>query len=821
VADDNKLRLEIAHVLFIDIVGYSKLLIDEQSEALRDLNRIVRDTAAAQTAESLGQLIRLPTGDGMALVFTGSIEAPVECALEISEALRAQPNLPLRMGIHSGPINRVPDVNERESIAGAGINIAQRVMDCGDAGHILLSKRVADDLAQYRRWQPYLHDLGDVEVKHGMLVSLVNFQSDDVGNPNPPGKFTIAKSLRPQSTASPRVKRLPILTTLLFLGVLLFGLAVAGIIFTPAILTRVGELKTSVKSRARSGTSAAIPVSEKSIAVLPFENLSADKSNAYFAAGIRDEILTRLANLGELKVIARTSTEKYESHPADIRTIGAELGVAHLLEGSVQKVGNEVHVNVQLIEANTGAHVWAQSYDRTLERVFAVEGEVAQTVANELEIALLPAQIEKLKSMPTNNAAAYDAYLKGDYALEQARKNPGDYQSAFEPAIQNLQEATTADPQFALAFARLAYAQLTKEEFAHLDGRTEHQPQLLASAKQNIDRALQLQPNLPDARLALGRWYLAAQQDRATALKEYERALELDPGLSEATARIGSLLLSKGRTEEAIELYRKGLESDPRNYQLLRNLGIAYTMRRDYKQGAELDARIVAMDPADELDSCNLALDSLQTSGDLVAARKVLDNLISHLPAGRAKGSRLTGMELMLLILGRDYSAAKSYAETIPPQNWETKWARPMTLGDIESNLGNKVAAQKFYETARELLTAEIKEKPEESEAHADLALAAAGLGQADEALREAQRAIELAPVETQARTGLQRLVNLAAVNSRLGNKDEAIAMIERVLAMPNTGEALSLWQLRLEPVWDPLRGDPRFEKIVAGVAPK
>src|SRR5919198_6073672 len=188
-----KLRLEIAHVLFMDIVGYSKLLIDEQSEALTELNQIVRNTEAAREAEAAGRLIILPTGDGMALVFTGSVEEPVECALEISQTLRAQPSLPLRMGIHSGPVHHVLDANQRENIAGAGINIAQRVMDCGDAGHILVSKRVADDLAQYRRWQPYLHDLGDVEVKHGMSVSVVNFYADVVGNPNPPARLKSAK----------------------------------------------------------------------------------------------------------------------------------------------------------------------------------------------------------------------------------------------------------------------------------------------------------------------------------------------------------------------------------------------------------------------------------------------------------------------------------------------------------------------------------------------------------------------------------------------------------------------------------------------------
>ena len=191
MADEQKanLRLEIAHVLFMDIVGYSKLLTDEQSEALQELNQIVRNTEAAREAEAAGQLTILPTGDGMALVFTGSVEEPVECALEISHALRAQPSLPVRMGIHSGPVHHVKDANERENVAGVGINIAQRVMDCGDAGHILVSKRVADDLAQKRRWQPYLHELGDVEVKHGVVVSLVNFYAETIGNPAPPARI--------------------------------------------------------------------------------------------------------------------------------------------------------------------------------------------------------------------------------------------------------------------------------------------------------------------------------------------------------------------------------------------------------------------------------------------------------------------------------------------------------------------------------------------------------------------------------------------------------------------------------------------------------
>src|SRR5436190_9900607 len=255
MADEQKtqLRLEIAHVLFVDIVGYSKLLIDEQSEALQELNQIVRKTEAARAAEAAGQLIILPTGDGMALVFTGSVEDPVECALQISQKLCAQPSLPVRMGIHSGPVHHVADVNQRENIAGAGINIAQRVMDCGDAGHILLSKRVADDLAQYRRWQPYLHDLGDFEVKHGVVVSVVNLYADVVGNPDPPERLKHGKRIPERVVSSAaRAKRSPIPVTRIVVRFMLFTLAVLGIIFAPAILKQMQARQTTAPAPAAS-----------------------------------------------------------------------------------------------------------------------------------------------------------------------------------------------------------------------------------------------------------------------------------------------------------------------------------------------------------------------------------------------------------------------------------------------------------------------------------------------------------------------------------------------------------------------------------------
>src|SRR5262245_28588849 len=242
--EKSKPRLEIVHVLFIDIVGYSKLLTDEQSEALQELNQIVRNTEAARQAEAAGQLIILPTGDGMALAFTGSVEGPVECALEVSQALRAQPSLPVRMGIHSGPVQYIKDANARENISGVGINIARRVMDCGDAGHILVSKRFAGDLAQHRRWQRYLHELGDVEVKHGVVVSLVNLYAETIGNPVPPA--CVAGVRRTVPGVTQRKRHSPIGLAFFIIVVLLLVLAIVSVIFAPAIMRSVDKNRATL-----------------------------------------------------------------------------------------------------------------------------------------------------------------------------------------------------------------------------------------------------------------------------------------------------------------------------------------------------------------------------------------------------------------------------------------------------------------------------------------------------------------------------------------------------------------------------------------------
>src|SRR5437868_8847545 len=479
-----KLRLEIAHVLFIDIVGYSKLRTTEQSAHIEKLRKIVRGTDQFHTAEAEGKLLRLPTGDGGALVFR-NLEAPVLCAVEIANALRDHPELRVRMGIHSGPVNEVTDLNEQANIAGAGINIAQRVMDCGDAGHILVSKHVAEDLEQYDQWQPYLHDLGECEIKHGERLHVVNFYNHEIGNSAMPSK--LSKSDKAAASAATPPGRSRYSTIALGIGALIVvGAAALFFASRTAFRTAAGRVEPALAST--------LPVSEKSIAVLPFEHLSRDPDNAYFTDGIQDEILTRLSKIAALKVISRTSTQKYKSAPDNLREVGKQLGVANLLEGSVQKVSNAVHINVQLIRASNDDHLWAESYDRELQNIFGVEGEVAGKIAEALNAKLTGAEEKALADKPTTNLAAYDAYLHGR-SIEATRFDiPGEQQAAADYAT-----AVQLDPAFALAWSHLARVR----SFLYFNAidRDVNSP---AAIKEAADRAFAIQPELGEAWLAKG-----------------------------------------------------------------------------------------------------------------------------------------------------------------------------------------------------------------------------------------------------------------------------------------------------------------------------
>jgi TolB-like protein/Flp pilus assembly protein TadD len=528
-------KVEIAHVLTMDVVEYSTLLITEQSRIMAELKRIVRDTARFRRAEAEQKLICLPTGDGMALVFFSDHEAPLECAMEISAAIKDRPEIRLRMGIHSGPVDVVLDVNERANVAGAGIDVAQRVMDCGDAGHILLSKRVADDLAPFPQWNPHLHDLGECEVKHGRKISLVNFYTDTIGNRRPPNKLKCAQ--KPfLSRRLPNWLGPPISTT----AVVLFFLVAGAVSY---LLYRLPLPSRSAKPSAGM---------QKSIAVLPFENLSHDPENAYFADGIQEEILTRLSKIAELKVISRTSTQRYKSAPNNLPEIAKQLGVAHVLEGTVQKAADQVRVHVQLINAQNDSHLWSEKYDRKLMDIFAVESEIATKIAETLKARLTGAEQKVIATRPTENSEAHQLYLKGLYYWNKFR-GPG-----FEKSRAYFQQAIDLDPSYALAYAGLA----DHYGFASANGLmspSEGWPKCEAA----VNKALELDDTLAEAYNPLAAVKLYYNRDWPAAERSFRRGIELNPNFAEIRNHYAVRLVSFGRNQEALAEIERAIELDP------------------------------------------------------------------------------------------------------------------------------------------------------------------------------------------------------------------------------------------------------------------
>ena len=592
-------KFEIGHVLFIDIVGYSKLLITEQSNQIQTLKEIVRGTEQVRLAEAEGKLLRLPTGDGGALVFRNNLEAPVLCALEIAKALKSHPEIRVRMGVHSGPVNEVTDLNEQSNIAGAGINMAQRVMDCGDAGHILLSKRVADDLEQYPQWRSRLQELGEFEVKHGARVSVVNLFTDEVGNHALPARLAAAKKASRSSEKRVTARQI-VLTSL----IVLICLGVPILIFTPAILK-------SLRSTSKAGatpTVDGVAIPEKSIAVLPFDNLSEEKGNAFFAEGIQDEILTRLAKVADLKVISRTSTQRFKAAPSDLRDIAKQLGVMNILEGSVQKSNDQVRINVQLINAVTDAHLWAEIYDRKLTDLFTVESEVAKTIADTLQAKLTGSEIRAISSRPTEDPAAHDLFVQGRHFLALRRDDN------LPRAIEFFHQAIARDPNYAAAYAGLSEALILLPRYTGAYP-SQTRPQSRVAAL----KALELNPNLAEAHNALAKIAMDYDVDFAEATREFKRAIELNPNYAGAHHWFSGTLESQGQFAEAIAESKLGTELDPFSAVNLVDQGRIYGSARRFTEAKGVFEKALAIDPAFSYAHWHYG-EMLQVSGDLKGA---------------------------------------------------------------------------------------------------------------------------------------------------------------------------------------------------------
>jgi TolB-like protein/class 3 adenylate cyclase len=783
-----EIQLEIAHVLFIDIVGYSKLSINEQNAVVEELNEVVRVSEQFQLAEKASRLLKIATGDGMALVFYSSLGAPAQCAVEISRAREEHSRLQLRMGIHSGPVSGVVDVNNRPNLAGAGINIAQRVMDCGDGGHILLSKHAAEDLEEYEQWRPLLHDLGTCEVKHGVRVSVTSLYSDEVGNPQLPKKFLALKKHRSHVHWAEA--------------------AIALLVLAAVVVAFIFALRKPTRS--------SLSIAEKSIAVLPFENLSEEKANAFFADGVQDEILTNLARIADLKVISRTSVMQYKTGlQRNLREIGQQLGVAHLLEGSVQRAANRVRVNAQLIDARTDAHLWAQTYDRDLADVFAIQSEIAKAIADQLQARLSPNAKAAIEKAPTTDLAAFDLYTRAKTLLFSTSFGPTLEQN-LRQAVELLNQAIQRDPAFFEAHCELLYAHalLYSVGFDHTAGR-------LASTEAALQATARLRPDAGETHLARAQYLYFGPRDYAAALAELEnarRSLPNDPGIFEL---IGFILRRRGQQEEGLRNLEKALELDPRSYDIMQQIALSYEQLRRYPEEAAILDRALTVIPNDVATKCARAAVDLYWKADTRPLHEMIDSILAKDPGSISDGANSW---FVCALAERDPAAAERALVTLDDSPC---WGDDVI--DLSRNFGDgllarvmkdEAKARTAFSKARAEQEKIVQAQPEYGPALCVLGLIDAALGRKEAALAEGRRAIELLPVEKDSVNGSRMIQYFAVTAAWTGDKDLALQQLELGVRAPSTSQLLSYGGLKLLPFWDPLRGDPRFEKIVNSLAP-
>ena len=772
-----QVQLEIAHVLFVDIVGYSKLSVSDQHAAVEELNEVVRASEQFQRAEAADRLLKIATGDGMALVFYTSPEAPAQCAVEISRALKQHPHLRLRMGIHSGPVSGVVDVNNRPNLAGSGLNMAQRVMDCGDAGHILVSKHVAEDLEEYEGWRARLHDLGTCEVKHGARIGLASVYDNEVGNPQLPSKLQAVKKHRA------RVRWAEVAVGLLVL---------AAIIGAVTFFLR----RAAVPS---------LTISEKSIAVLPFENLSEEQQNAYFADGVQDEILTHLAKIADLKVISRTSAMQYKSGaPRNLREIGQQLGVAHLLEGSVQRAGGKVRVNAQLIDARNDAHLWAQTYDRELADVFAIQSEIARTIAEELKAKISPTEKAAIEKPPTTNLAAYDLYLRAQ-ALNLDTTDQSRAKENIPESVRLLDEVVSRDPDFVSAWCLLSNVHGTSYYLGH-----DHTPERLQKANAAIQAALRVDPNSGEAHLANALYYYRGFRDFKTARTELAAARLTLPNDAQVFFYSGVFDYRQGDWPSATRNIERAVELDPRNLLYVQQMALCYQPQRRYADELRMWDRALSIVPGDGVSRVGRACVAANARGDMKPYQETMAALLAENP-----GANRELDDPVVALRERTPKAAARVLSNYSPEGvyyYGVSYPHTYWEGVVARWQADSTKARTAFTAARGEIEKVLQEQPDFAAALSLLGMIDAGLGRKVDAIREGRRACELLPMSKDAVDGVAFVVNQAQIYAWTGEKDLAIEQLSMALKVPND---LHYGEMRLHPLWDPLRDDPRFEKLI------
>jgi TolB-like protein/class 3 adenylate cyclase len=615
----------------MDIVAYSELATDKQTGLLAQLQSIVSATPEFARAKQSGQLISLSTGDGMALVFFGDPEAPVRCALRLGQAFRNHGEIKVRMGVHSGPVYRVADINANLNVAGGGINVAQRVMNCGEAGHILVSSAAAEVLRELSDWGGLLHDLGEAKVKHDLRVHLFNLYSSEAGNPARPRQLRRRESLRRYWLAAA-------LAAAVMLAVLA-GLYV---------------------QRMRTAQQAERPRIE-SLAVLPLENLSGDPNQEYFADGMTEELITDLAKIRALRVISRTSVMRFKNTKTPLPQIARELGVDGIVAGSVQRSGGRVHISAQLIRAATDTNVWANSYERDAEDVLALESEVAAAVADQIRITISREERARLASTRRVDPKAYDAYLKGrNYAYSALTLE------TLRQGIDSLQHSVALDNTYAPAHAALSYSYqllafngfeapanvMPKARMAALDalrlddtlGEAHASLYLVkyvydldwAGAEAELKQALELDSNSPVPHQRRGEYLTCNLQQFEEAYREFRLALELDPNSVFVAQELAWNRQMARRWDEAVRDLQRALVLSPDEAPVHGFLAVTFAhLNRRAEALAEINRRLALMPEGKEFAFDYNLIDVYATLGMKKEARTVLEHWLNEIALGR------------------------------------------------------------------------------------------------------------------------------------------------------------------------------------------
>jgi len=557
---------------------------------------------------------------------------------------------------------------------------------------------------------------------------------------------------------------------------------------------------------------------EKSIAVLPFDNLSRDPDNAYFSDGIQDEILTKLAGIGDLKVISRKSTAKYKSTPEDLKTVAHELGVANVLEGSVQKAGDKVRVNVQLLDARIDTHLWAKSYDRDLKDVFTVESEVAQEIADTLRAKLSPSQSDALATAPTRDTEAYDLFLKGEYEEHQGENVLS--ADLVDHAEMFYRQALARDPSFALAYARLAQSELFRHWF--ISNLTSAE---LGEVKSNIDRALAIAPASPDAHLALGVFYYWGYRDYDAGLRELDRAIELQPSSSNSWNFRAAIHRRRGEWQRALAEFDRAAELDPRDSGIPAEIGVTYLTLRRWNDAEHLLTRALALDPHNALAARFLARTYINSTGDIGRARRACEGVAadSKLNVNPNEWGVIAVMVnecVYLDVFEKHFADALKAWDTVPTNIPEARLRQLEARVGIQVLAGQGAAAKSECEQTRTLLEARLAQRPEDRITLTALAWVYVCLGRDGDALRVARQAADSLPVEKDAIAGRTFLAGLAEIEARTGHVEDAVKILRQLITAP-AGQFISIARLKIDPVWDPIRNDPGFQKLISEPEPE